>query len=205
MKVFYVSIIVTVFIMTSRSVVGLTNSASSKGNSIYYWFRLGDMRLHDNPALDRAADLCIKTESNLVPVFCFDPRLFGDSARSEFGSMKCGPRRAKFVIESVADLRKSLEENGSKLLVSTKKPETFFSEILSDAQSKDSNKLIYQEEVCSEEQNVAKAVEKLFQSSEAVWGSTVSYKTLVCEFHFIPRHVIRKSKYFLFPLLRCTI
>jgi hypothetical protein len=192
MKVFYVSIIVTVFIMTSRSVVGLTNSASSKGNSIYYWFRLG-------------ADLCIKTESNLVPVFCFDPRLFGDSARSEFGSMKCGPRRAKFVIESVADLRKSLEENGSKLLVSTKKPETFFSEILSDAQSKDSNKLIYQEEVCSEEQNVAKAVEKLFQSSEAVWGSTVSYKTLVCEFHFIPRHVIRKSKYFLFPLLRCTI
>ncbi len=158
--------------MTSRSVVGLTNSVGSKGRSIYYWFRLGDLRLHDNPALDRAADLCVKTESNLVPVFCFDPRLFGDDARCEFGSIKCGPRRAKFVLESVADLRNSLEKRGSKLLVSTKKPEVFFSEIVND--SKESSKLVYQEEVCSEEQTVAKAVEKLFESSEAVWGSTVS-------------------------------
>ena len=160
--------------MTSRTVLGLTNSVGSNGRSIYYWFRLGDLRLHDNPALDRAADLCIKTESNLVPVFCFDPRLFGDNARSEFGSMKCGPRRAKFVIESVDDLRHSLEKRGSKLLVSNKKPEVFFAEILNDADSKNSNKLVYQEEPCSEEQTVAKTVEKLFESSEAVWGSTVS-------------------------------
>lgn len=163
-------------IMTSRSVVGLTNSVGSKGRSIYYWFRLGDMRLHDNPALDRAADLCVKTGSNLVPVFCFDPRLFGDNARCEFGSMKCGPRRAKFVIESVADLRNSLEKRGSKLLVSTKKPEDFFSEVLKDTESKASNKLVYQDEPCSEEQTVAKKVEKLFESSEAVWGSTVSLR-----------------------------
>lgn len=161
-------------IMTSRSVVGLTNSVGSKGRSIYYWFRLGDMRLHDNPALDRAADLCIKTGSNLVPVFCFDPRLFGDNARSEFGSIKCGPRRAKFVIESVADLRNSLEKRGSKLLVSNKKPEDFFAEVLKETGSKASTKLVYQEEPCSEEQTVAKKVEKLFETSEAVWGSTVS-------------------------------
>jgi deoxyribodipyrimidine photo-lyase len=160
--------------MTSKGVVGLANSVASKGRSIYYWFRLGDLRLHDNPALDRAANLCTKTESNLIPVFCFDPRLFGDNARSEFGSMKCGPRRAKFVIESVEDLRKSLEKRGSKLLVSTQKPETFFSEILKESESKNSNKLVYQEEVCSEETTVAKNVEKLFESSEAVWGSTVS-------------------------------
>ena len=171
---FYSIIVATILIMTSRTVVGLTTPAVSKGRSVYYWFRLGDLRLHDNPALDRAADLCTKTESNLVPVFCFDPRLFGDNARSEFGSMKCGPRRAKFVIESVADLRQSLEKRGSKLLVSTEKPETFFSRILKDANSKTSSKLVYQEEVCSEEKMVANNVEKLFQSSEAVWGSTVS-------------------------------
>lgn len=164
--------------MASRSVKGLTSSANASGRSIYYWFRLGDLRLHDNPALDRAADLCIKTESNLIPVFCFDPRLFGNSARSEFGSLKCGPRRAKFLIESVADLRKSLEKRGSKLLVSTKTPELFFSEILNGVESKNANKLVYQDEVCSEERTVAKTVEKLFESSEAVWGSTVSYETL---------------------------
>ena len=176
-------IIIAIFMMTSKHVVGLTNSVGSKGRSIYYWFRLGDLRLHDNPALDRAADLCTKTESNLVPVFCFDPRIFGNEARSDFGSLKCGPRRAKFVIESVADLRKSFEKKGGKLLVSTKKPEVFFSEILNDTKSNDSNKLVYQDEVCSEEKDVAKAVEKLFESSEAVWGSTVSCETKLCKFH----------------------
>ena len=159
--------------MTSRTVVGLAAPAASKGRSIYYWFRLGDLRLHDNPGLDRATDLCAKTESNLVPVFCFDPRVFGDDARGEFGSIKCGPRRAKFVIESVEDLRKSLENRGSKLLVSNEKPETFFSKLLKHSKSS-SDKLVYQEEVCSEEAIVANNVEKQFESSEAIWGSTVS-------------------------------
>lgn len=201
---FYIASIATILIMASRSVVGLTNSVGSKGRSIYYWFRLGDLRLNDNPALHRAADLCVKTESNLVPVFCFDPRLFGDDARGDFGSMKCGPRRAKFVIESVADLRNSLEKNGSKLLVSTEKPEVFFSEILKDAATKKSSKLVYQEEPCSEEQNVAKEVEKLFESSEAVWGSTVSSKTALFEFHILGIET-DVSFFSSGRLLRCTI
>jgi len=169
----YFLIFASILIMTSRTVVGLATPVASKGRSIYYWFRLGDLRLHDNPALDRAADLCIKTESNLIPVFCFDPRLFGDDSRAQFGSLKCGPRRAKFVIESVADLRQSLEKKGSKLLVSTEKPEEFFAKLLKDANSKNPSKLVYQEEVCSEEQTVAKKVEKLFETSEAIWGSTM--------------------------------
>eukprot|EP00536_Pseudo-nitzschia_multiseries_P005546 jgi/Psemu1/190760/e_gw1.104.112.1 len=159
--------------MTTRTVVGLTTQVASKGRSVYYWFRLGDLRLHDNPALDRAANLCTKTESNLIPVFCFDPRIFGDDARGEFGSIKCGPRRAKFVIESVVDLRQSLEKRGSKLLVSNERPEAFFAKLLKDSNSKSSTKLVYQDEVCSEEKSVAKNVEKLFEASEAVWGSTM--------------------------------
>ena len=170
--------------MTSRSVVGLAAPAASKGRSIYYWFRLGDLRLHDNPGLDRATTLCSKTESNLIPVFCFDPRIFGNEARGEFGSLKCGPKRAKFVIESVDDLRKSLEKRGSKLLVSNERPERFFSEILNESNIKNPNKLVYQEEPCSEEQGVAKAVEKLFESSEAVWGSTVRQRIDFCKSFF---------------------
>merc|ERR1712238_639840 len=58
-------------------------------------------------------------------------------------------------------------------------PEQFFHELLvgDDGSSKNgnnvNNKLIYQEEVCSEEQSVATNVAKLFSSSEAVWGSTM--------------------------------
>ncbi|KAL3915463.1 MAG: hypothetical protein SGILL_005642 [Bacillariaceae sp.] len=167
--------------MTSRSVVGLSSSASAKSSTaanglIFYWFRLGDMRLHDNPGLNRAATICAQTQSKLVPIFCFDPRLFGNDARGDFGSMKCGPRRAKFIIESVKDLRESLEKKGTKLLVSTQKPEDFCTKIMMNTDGSKIDlrtKLVYQEEVCSEEVAAANKVKKVFQSSESVWGSTM--------------------------------
>jgi deoxyribodipyrimidine photo-lyase len=172
-------------IMTPRGVVGLSAKPSSSsmraslpnGGLVFYWFRQGDMRLHDNPALARAAAICSQTQSKLVPVFCFDPRIYGDQARSNVnGSIKCGPRRAKFALESVTDLRQSLEKKGSKLLVSTEKPELLFKKLLQNREGSRLNtptKLVYQEEVCSEEVFVANNVKKLFQSSEAIWGSTM--------------------------------
>lgn len=167
--------------MASRGVVGLTTQPASRissskgqhGGLVFYWFRLGDLRLHDNPGLERAAAYCRETHGNLIPLFCFDPRIFGAAAITEFGSMKCAPRRAKFVIESVDDLKRSLEKRGSKLLISSEKPEELFSRILKDASSETPIKIIYQQEVCSEEMKVAANVEKLFKSSEAVWGSTL--------------------------------
>lgn len=160
--------------LTAPGVSKMSSSASAqKGGLVFYWFRLGDLRLHDNPALDHATAICSKTQGNLVPVFCFDPRVFGDNARTRFDSVKCGSRRAKFVIESVADLRRSLEKRGSKLLVSTEKPEDFFSKIINGVSPSPPSKLIYQKEVCSEETAVASNVEKLFEYSEAVWGSTL--------------------------------
>jgi DNA photolyase len=169
--------------MNPRTVVGLSSTPSTTKNGgggglIFYWFRQGDMRLHDNPALARAAAICSQTQSKLVPVFCFDPRIYGNQARGEFGSIKCGPRRAKFALESVADLRQSLEQKGSKLLVSTEKPEDLFQKLLQNPAdgsriSAARTKLVYQEEVCSEEVAVANKVKKLFQSSEAIWGSTM--------------------------------
>jgi deoxyribodipyrimidine photo-lyase len=165
----------------ARSAASLTNRAvaSNKPQTgiIFHWFRGMDLRLYDNPALDRSATLCAdKTSKNnsqyLVPVFCFDPRIFGDSARSDFGSLKCGPLRAKFVLESIADLRQNLEKKGSKLLVAYAKPEEFFAEVLTEM--KDCRtKAVYQDEVCPEEQAVEFKVKKLFGSTEAVWGSTL--------------------------------
>jgi deoxyribodipyrimidine photo-lyase len=162
---------------TQTSSSSMRSSTTNNGGLIFYWFRQGDMRLHDNPALDRAAAICSQTQSKLVPVFCFDPRIYGDQARSNVnGSIKCGPRRAKFALESVADLRQSLEMKGSKLLVSTEKPEIFFKKLLQNrdgSRLKTRTELVYQEEVCSEEMVVANRVKKLFHASEAIWGSTL--------------------------------
>lgn len=178
-----VSVVVIASITMSPSVVGLTSSASSTvanqkaaSGLVFYWFRLGDMRVHDNPGLARADAICSETRSKLVPVFCFDPRIFGDDAKGDFGSLKCGSRRAKFILESVHDLRQSLEKKGSKLVIASDRPEAFFSRLLTEtnvSQSSFRTKLVYQDEPCSEERAVAKAVKPLFRSSEAVWGSTL--------------------------------
>lgn len=139
---------------------------------IFHWFRGTDLRLHDNPALDRSASICAKTESNLVPVFCFDPRYFGNDARSDFGSLKCGPKRARFVLESVMDLRKSLQRQGSELLVACARPEDFFASLESAVKDR-RTKIVYQDEVCSEERAIEFKVNKIFASKEKVWGSTL--------------------------------
>lgn len=171
---FFTYSILLFFVVMARSAIGLSNRVSNQRAKgvIFHWFRGTDLRLHDNPALDRAAKLCAKTDSKLVPVYCFDPRIFGDSARSEFGSLKCGPLRAKFVLESVADLRQSLESKGCKLIVACDRPEDLFGKILGDM--KDCRtKVVYQDEVCSEERAIEFKVKKQFGSTEAVWGSTL--------------------------------
>lgn len=72
------------------------------------WLR-DELRLHDNALLAEAA----KRGGPVVPVHCLDPRVVGAAATSDHGSGKTGPRRAKFLLESLADLRSSLAGAGS--------------------------------------------------------------------------------------------
>ncbi|CAB9530058.1 Cryptochrome DASH [Seminavis robusta] len=161
------------------------NAASKGGKSlVFHWFRLGDMRLHDNPALQKSI-LQAGNNKNIVPVFCFDPRIFGNGARSRINNeLKCGPKRAQFVLESVADLRRNLERKGSGLLVAHAKPEDFLDQLFQQLGGDDAvtnGKVICQEEVCSEEQDVVKAVDTALRKRcasslplvETVWGSTL--------------------------------
>lgn len=164
--------------MSSRVVVGKNTPPAKKSSFIVHWFRGTDLRLHDNPALRRSAELCAKNGSTsssvVVPVFCFDPRIYGTAARSDFGSLKCGPRRAQFVLESIADLRQSLEQQGSKLLVANERPEEFLKKLITKDMKKNyKTQVVYQDEVCPEERAVEFAVQKVFDASEAVWGSTL--------------------------------
>jgi len=168
LRVCFIQVVVCLFMM-ARVGNSLSPRTASKRLNVH-WFRMGDLRLHDNPAL------CESTASSngVLPIFCFDPRIFGNEARSSFGSLKCAPRRAKFVLESVADLRAQLEKNGSGLVVAQGKPEDVFDSLFT---SMHHPSVVCQEEVCSEELIVDKAVKSILNrkngSLRKVWGSTL--------------------------------
>jgi deoxyribodipyrimidine photo-lyase len=111
---------------------------------IILWFR-NDLRMHDNYILKTAFNSVRRApeKTEIVPVFCFDPRFYDKSTK--FGTKKCGFNRTRFQMESVKNLRESLESIGSGLVVTHDKPEEFIPKLCGSGQ----NTLIYQEEVCS--------------------------------------------------------
>lgn len=86
------------------------------------WFRQ-DLRLHDNEALTDA----LKHVQNIIPVYVFDERVF--KGKTRFGFPKTGKFRARFIIESVKDLRKSLRRIGSDLIIRVGLPEDIIFEL----------------------------------------------------------------------------
>ena len=88
-----------------------------RNNRVVVWFRQ-DLRLHDNEALAEA----LKHGQEIIPVFVFDERTFMGTT-DWFGFPKTGKFRTQFIIESVRDLRTSLEALGSHLVVRIGKPE----------------------------------------------------------------------------------
>ena len=56
----------------------------------------------------------------VVPLYCFDPRNF---VATPWNNPKTGAFRAQFLIESVADLKRSLQQMGSDLMVHMGTPE----------------------------------------------------------------------------------
>jgi deoxyribodipyrimidine photo-lyase len=100
-----------------------------KGHRAIVWFR-NDLRLHDNEALVEA----IKNAEEIIPIYIFDPRVFSGQT-THFGFPKTGSFRAKFILESVEDLRKSLRELGSELYVRVGKPEEVLFEICQQVKS----------------------------------------------------------------------
>ncbi len=80
------------------------------------WFRQ-DLRIHDNEALCEA----IAHSDSIIPVYVFDSRVF--SGKTPNGFAKTDKYRSQFIIESVADLSRSLEHLGSKLIIRIGIPE----------------------------------------------------------------------------------
>ncbi len=77
--------------------------------TIIVWFR-NDLRLHDNPALHAA----IQDADMVVPVFVLDDTLLS----GKHGS----PNRNRFLLESLVDLRQSMQKAGGNLIIRSGKP-----------------------------------------------------------------------------------
>lgn len=85
---------------------------------VLVWFR-NDLRLHDHPALHHAIEEA-SPRSQIIPIYIFDPRNF---QRCAFGFRKTGIFRANFLLQSVSNLRTSLREKGSDLIIRIGHPE----------------------------------------------------------------------------------
>ncbi|TNE59285.1 MAG: DASH family cryptochrome [Bacteroidetes bacterium] len=118
------------------------------------WFRQ-DLRLHDNEALVTG----MRMADEIVPVFIFDERVF--LGKTRFGFPKTGKFRARFILESVENLRQNLRDIGSELIVRTGKPEHILSEL---AQQIKASWVLCNRERTQEESAVQDALE------QKLWG-----------------------------------
>lgn len=74
------------------------------------------MRLLDNEPLFQADRNC----EELIPVYVLDERLFH---RDQWGHVRCGPIRLKFMLEGIENLKRQLQLKGSDLIFYKGKPE----------------------------------------------------------------------------------
>ncbi|XP_008789855.4 blue-light photoreceptor PHR2 [Phoenix dactylifera] len=130
------------------------------------WFR-ADLRVHDNEALTAATNDSL----SLLPVYLFDPRDYG---KSSSGFDKTGPYRATFLLQSVANLRRSLRERGSDLVVRVGRAETVLVELARavGADAVYAHREVSHDEVRAEER-VTKAMEEEGMEVKYFWGSTL--------------------------------
>ncbi|MEL6581777.1 MAG: DASH family cryptochrome [Cyanobacteria bacterium J06621_12] len=133
---------------------------------ILIWYR-NDLRVHDLLALDEA----VQQEAEIIPVYCFDDRIFGETY---FGFPKTGSYRAQFLLESVADLRNSLQQLSSNLVVRRGLPEVVIPAI---AEQLKVDQVSYSKEVTSEEKRVEKKLRKALAAKQikvnTYWEATL--------------------------------
>ena len=104
---------------------------SKSQRTIIYLLR-HDLRLQDNPVFQTISSAHRRNEiTHLVPLFVFNPIQYEISgllqpgetspfaeARSRLGQFwRCGPYRVRFLVESLFDLKASLKDVGSDLII----------------------------------------------------------------------------------------
>jgi deoxyribodipyrimidine photo-lyase len=138
--------------------------------TILVWFR-NDLRIHDNEILLEA----IRKADKILPVYCFDPFYFTKTSSGEY---KTGNFRVKFLLESVADLRKNLQAHGAELIIRIGNPAEILPQLCEEYQV---NEVYHHREVAYEETNISEQVEA------ALWKMRLNLK------HFIGHTLYHKE------------
>jgi deoxyribodipyrimidine photo-lyase len=150
-------------------------AASPSRTRIIVWFR-NDLRLLDNAVVTRAAELLKRSgeTAEVVPLYVFDETFFQKTKR---GTERFGAGRGKFVLECVEDLKKSLRERGSDLLVRSGDTVDVIRELtLTGANER--TVVLTQEEVTSEETDMDRAVESMIKDRARSGGAAATMERL---------------------------
>ncbi|CDN14644.1 Cryptochrome [Richelia intracellularis] len=147
---------------------------------VLIWYR-HDLRIHDHEPMYEA----LQAKALVIPFYCFDTREFGQTS---FGFPKTGNFRAKFLLESVADLRTSLQNLGSDLVIRQGAPEEIIPFLVKELQI---DAVYFQGEVTSEELTVEIALETALSSLKvpihSFWSATLYHPdNLPCDVVQIP-------------------
>ena len=130
------------------------------------WIR-NDLRVRDHAPLRYAAD----HHDQVVPVYCFDPRHVGTTM---FDLPKMSAIRARFLRESVEDLRASLRDLGSDLVVRRGRPKAVLPKLVRQT---DANEVLQFQEIGTEERRVEDDVTEALADTDAApgffWGKTL--------------------------------
>ncbi len=133
---------------------------------ILLWFR-NDLRLIDHEALHNA----LRKAEEIIPYYCFDVRQFADTRH---GFPKTGSFRAKFLLESVHDLRRRIGRLGGKLVVESGKPEEKIARMVAEMNI---DAVYAHKEVTDGEVKVEEALEhalwRLRVPMEYFWGASL--------------------------------
>lgn len=123
--------------------------------------------MRDHAPLRYAAD----HYDQVIPVYCFDPRHFGTTM---FDLPKMSSIRARFLRESVQDLRDSVQDLGADLVVRGGRPEDILPELVRQTGA---NEVLQFQEIGGEEEDVETAVEDALRDTGATpgffWGKTL--------------------------------
>ena len=153
---------------------------------VVVWLR-NDLRLTDSSPFSRAAALAKSSPTTeVLPVYCFDPRTYGLTNQvflgKGFGAPKTAHHRAKFVLESVLDLKSRLRAIGSDLLILIGEPEKMLPAVLGGAApgaaGQSSPLVVASAEVCYEERAVERAVSSAIRACggaklDLLWGHSL--------------------------------
>ncbi|MCH8548977.1 MAG: DASH family cryptochrome [Balneolaceae bacterium] len=129
------------------------------------WLR-NDLRTIDHAPLSYAAE-----NGELLIVYCIDPDHF---RQTEYGFIKTGSHRARFLTESLINLREKVRKLGGELVVRRGRPKDLLPELITEASA---DQLLFHGEVTAEEIRAENEVEASISIPlRRFWGHSMYHR-----------------------------